>query len=82
VSDALEKLRKAGWSVAVHNDYRLNGWPHTFWLFTHPSGWWAKGEGLSDAEATHKAWKQARERPTGAERQGRETFRKELGRLL
>lgn len=32
--DIVERLRSEGWSVAVHNDYRLNGEPHTFWLFT------------------------------------------------
>jgi len=37
--------------VAVHNDYRLNGKAHTFWLFTHPNGRWVKGEGKTDNEA-------------------------------
>lgn len=46
-----EALKKAGWSVAVHNDYRLDGKSHTFWLFTHPNGRWAKGEGETDEEA-------------------------------
>lgn len=46
-----EALHKAGWRVAVHNDYRLNGQDHTFWLFTHPNGRWIKGEGRNDAEA-------------------------------
>lgn len=44
-------LREAGWSVAVHNDYRINGEPHTFWLWTHPNGRWIKGEGRTDADA-------------------------------
>lgn len=47
----LEALRGAGWSVAVHNDYRINGEAMTFWLFTHPCGRWIKGEGRTDAEA-------------------------------
>jgi hypothetical protein len=47
----LEALRAEGWMVAVHNDYRLNGEAHTFWLFTHPRGCWAKGEGRTDQEA-------------------------------
>lgn len=47
----LADLRRAGWSVAVHNDYRLNGEAHTFWLMTHPNGRWIKGEGRTDAEA-------------------------------
>lgn len=33
-----DDLRAKGWSVAVHNDYRLGGKRMTFWLFTHPSG--------------------------------------------
>jgi hypothetical protein len=49
--NAADEFRAAGWSVAVHNDYRLNGEPHTFWLFTHPRGRWVKGEGRTDAEA-------------------------------
>ena len=43
-------LRMAGWAVAVHNDYQLDGEPHTFWLFTQGSRC-AKGEGRTDAEA-------------------------------
>lgn len=49
-------LRKKGLEVAVHNDYRVDGTPHTFWLMT-----WArpgtkevlafKGEGRTDEEA-------------------------------
>ena len=44
----LEQLRDGGWSVAVHNDYRIDGVAHTFWLFTHPEGIWIKGEGRTD----------------------------------
>jgi hypothetical protein len=47
----LDQLRQAGLSVAVHNDYRQGGEPMTFWLFTHPDGYWLKGEGKSDLEA-------------------------------
>ena len=47
----VEALRKAGWSVAVHNDYRLSGEHHAFWLWTHPDGRYVKGEGRSDVEA-------------------------------
>ena len=43
-------IRSRGWAVAVHNDYRLNGAPHTFWLFTKGSAC-AKGEGRTDDEA-------------------------------
>lgn len=44
-------LAKAGYSVAVHNDYKLDGNPMTFWLFTHPDGHWIKGEGVDDEHA-------------------------------
>lgn len=48
----LDNLRRAGWTVAVHNDFRLNGEPHTFWLLTHEeTKRFAKGEGKSDQEA-------------------------------
>lgn len=58
----LEELRASGWTVAVHNDYRLGGKPMTFWLFTHHSGVWAKGEGSTDEEALAAARQQATER--------------------
>jgi hypothetical protein len=45
------EARAAGWTVAVHNDYALNGHAHTFWLWTHPDGRYVKGEGRTDAEA-------------------------------
>lgn len=44
-------LRDAGWAVAIHNDYWLNGTRRTFWLFTHRSGKWIKGEGNTDMDA-------------------------------
>lgn len=47
----LPVLRAQGWSVAAHNDYRLNGESYTFWLLTHPSGRYVKGEGRTDEEA-------------------------------
>ena len=47
-------IRTKGWSVAIHNDYRLNGESHTFWLFTRSDGLWIKGEGRTDAEALDK----------------------------
>ena len=58
--DRLLDLRRAGWSVAVHNDYRQDDAPMTFWLLTHPDGRWVKGEGLSDAYALEQAFKAAR----------------------
>jgi hypothetical protein len=45
-----DDIREAGWTVAVHNDYRLNGRAHTFWLFTKGDRC-VKGEGFTDAEA-------------------------------
>lgn len=45
---AAEAMREGGWSVAVHNDYRVDGKCATFWLWTHPSGRWLKGEGQTD----------------------------------
>ena len=46
-----DDLRSLGLTVAVHNDYRLNGVPHTFWLMTDVTGMSYKGEGKTDAEA-------------------------------
>ncbi len=43
-------IRQAGWSVAVHNDYRIGEKSYTFWLFTKDDRC-VKGEGRSDAEA-------------------------------
>lgn len=51
VDSLLNQFRNEGWSVAVHNDYRSDGEDFTFYLFTHPSGVWAKGEGTSDIDA-------------------------------
>lgn len=45
-----DDIRALGWSVAVHNDYRLNGVAHTFWLFTKGDRA-LRGEGLTDAQA-------------------------------
>lgn len=61
--DSPNDLRAVGWSVAVHNDYRLNGVAHTFWLMTR--GEIAlKGEGRTDAEALNQI--RARARALGA----------------
>lgn len=46
----VDSLRAEGWAVAVHNDYKLQGVPYTFWLFTKGDRA-VKGEGQSDAEA-------------------------------
>jgi hypothetical protein len=50
-------IRACGWALAVHNDYRLNGEPHTFWLFTQ-AGVCVKGEGCTDAEALNQVREQ------------------------
>jgi len=49
--EAAKAMRETGWSVAIHNDYRLNGERMTFWLWTHPNGRWVKGEGETDEVA-------------------------------
>lgn len=48
--DSPGDIRAAGWMVAVHNDYRLHGENHTFWLFTKGDRC-VKGEGRTDADA-------------------------------
>lgn len=49
-----DDLRARGWAVAVHNDYRQDAVPHTFWLFTKGE-LAAKGKGRTDAEALDAA---------------------------
>lgn len=49
----LRIIRARGWSVAIHNDYRLNGVFMTFWLFTK-EGSCLKGEGSEDWEALNQ----------------------------
>ena len=53
VASSPDDLRSAGWAVAVHNDYRLNGKPHTFWLFTRGDRC-VKGEGETDEDALNE----------------------------
>lgn len=48
-----DDIRDAGWMVAVHNDYRLDGELFTFWLFTKGERA-VKGEGKTDAEALNQ----------------------------
>lgn len=57
-----DDLRFMGWSVAVHNDYRVNGVPHTFWLLTK-NGRAIKGEGETDGEALNIVREQVRDCP-------------------
>ncbi len=46
----LAELRRDGWRVAIHNDYRLAGEEMTFWGFSSGDQW-MKGEGKTDLEA-------------------------------
>lgn len=55
--ELLTDLRHAGWRVAVHNDYNYKGRVFTFWLLTHPTGVFVKGEGATDLEALREAIK-------------------------
>jgi hypothetical protein len=48
-----DDLRAQGWAVAVHNDYRLNGEAHTFWLLTNDDRA-IKGEGRTSAPLSPK----------------------------
>ena len=48
-----DDIRNDGWAVAVHNDYRLKGESHTFWLFTKGERA-VKGEGRTDSEALNQ----------------------------
>jgi hypothetical protein len=59
LEEMLHLLRGAEWMVAVHNDYRQSGRLMTFWLFTHPSGRFLKGEGNSDQEAVTQVFGQS-----------------------
>lgn len=54
---SVKLMRNRGWSVAVHNDYKIQDKWFTFWLFTHPDGRYVKGEGVTDEEAIREALK-------------------------
>lgn len=56
--EKLRYLRSLGWAVAVHNDYKMKGTAMTFWLFTHASGRFIKGEGATDDVALDECLKQ------------------------
>lgn len=51
IESLLARLRAFGYTVAVHNDYRLAGRLYTFWLLTHEHGHYLKAEALTDTEA-------------------------------
>jgi hypothetical protein len=55
----LARMRANGWVVAVHNDYQMDGEFYTFWLFTHPSGFWVRGEAKTDEQAIADAQREA-----------------------
>lgn len=59
----LAQLRNVGWTVAVHNDYKQDGRLMTFWLLTHASGRYVKGEGESDFDALEQIRRQITETP-------------------
>lgn len=59
----LDQIRGAGWSVAVHNDYRQGGKGWTFWLFTHSSGKYVKGEAHTDRGALQQVWSEIEREP-------------------
>jgi len=61
----LSRFRANGWMVAIHNDYKLNGTPMTFWLLTHPSGRFVKGEGETDEIAILECQAQMKNRFEG-----------------
>jgi hypothetical protein len=50
VGELISYLHAMGWMVAVHNDYRLNGKLHCFWLFTKGEQC-VKGEGEDNYSA-------------------------------
>lgn len=60
MENLLLALRRNGWRVAVHNDYTLSGVHMTFWLMTHASGIYAKGEGRTDEDALRRVTESAR----------------------
>ncbi len=60
--NTLDRLRRSGWTVAVHNDYRFRDRPHTFWLMTRGTTA-LKGEGLSDLAALIQIAQQAQRLP-------------------
>lgn len=55
MEDLLNKIRDAGWAVAVHNDYKILGHKYTFWLFTNGDRC-LKGEGSQDRAVLQGIW--------------------------
>lgn len=58
----LGSLRRAGWRIAVHNDYEQDNKLRTFYLFVYPKsgaraiGQFVKGEGDTDLDALEACW--------------------------
>jgi hypothetical protein len=57
--NSADDLRRQGWTVAVHNDYRQGGVEHTFWLVTK-DGREFHGEGPRDEDALNAIRQQIR----------------------
>jgi hypothetical protein len=53
IQPILDHLRAAGLSVAIHNDYSVDGRAFTSWLMTNKNSAF-KGEGSTDMEALLK----------------------------
>lgn len=64
---APDDLRADGLTVAVHNDYRINGESHTFWLFVGPDGMSYKGEGRTDSDALNQVRALLASKPAAAQ---------------
>lgn len=74
MSDALTtlgNLRRCGWSVAVHNDYKIGKKSFTFWLMTREDGVFLKGEGKTDGIALDHIVAQLREMNDAEDRECR-----------
>ena len=65
MEEILKRLRAEGWRVAVHNDYQVGDDRFTFWLMTHRSGVYLKGEASTDIAALEKIDAQSRTRSVG-----------------
>lgn len=50
-SSSPDDLRQLGFTVTVHNDYRLGGVAHTYWHLSDSKNQGYIGEGRSDADA-------------------------------
>ena len=57
-----DKLHQLGWSIASHHDMQVRGRLRTFYLLTHPSGIWVKGDGPDQLTALTRAYTAAQQR--------------------